>query len=344
MMKAVAKAYPSIGLTPIEAQEPDIQEDDDVIVEVISASICGTDMHIYEWDEWAQSKMKLPRIVGHEMVGRVAKIGRNVKNLDIGDIVIGESHIPCQICYYCKTGRMHLCKNLKLLGITTDGCFAEYCKTKEIALWKLNSKINPEHASIFEPLGNAVHSIFETNPSNKDIIVYGCGPIGLATIFFLKKLGASKVIGIDISNYRLNFAKKFGADKVINAKEENIEEIVSSEFPEGADILFEMSGAKEAYKKGLKLLKAGATVILLGIPSGNVEVNVSGDIILKEVQLKGIFGRKMFETWYELEKLINEVGFPFEDFITQKFSIFDFDKAFETMKSGNCIKIVLKPS
>src|SRR5579875_3654514 len=342
-MKAIAKVHPYQGLTFIESEEPKIQEEDEVIVEVISASICGTDLHIYDWDEWAQRRMQLPRIVGHEMVGRVVKTGKNVRSLDIGDIVVGESHIPCQTCYYCRTGRMHICKNLKLLGITIDGCFAEYCKTKEIALWKLGSKVNPEDASTFEPLGNAVHSIFETNPANKDILVYGCGPIGLATIYFLKRLGASKVIGVDISDYRLSLAKKFGADKVVNSKSENVEEIIYSELPEGIDILFEMSGSKDGFRKGIKLLKSGSTAVLLGIPRGDIELNIADDLVLKEIKLIGVFGRKIFETWYLLEKLINEYGFPFEEFITHRFNLLEYDKAFEFLKKGTCIKVVLKP-
>lgn len=342
-MKALAKIQPAKGLTLIEAQEPRIEEEDEVIIEVLSSSICGTDIHIYEWDDWAKNRIGIPRIIGHEMVGKVIKKGKNVKSLEIGDIVAGESHIPCMNCYYCKTGRMHICKNLKVLGVDIDGCFAEYCKTKEISLWKLNLNLNYEYASSLEPVGNAVHAISETNPIGKDILVYGCGPIGIATIYFLKKLGANHVIGVDISDYRLKVAKVFGANTVINSKKENVEHVIRSEVEEGVDILFEMSGSQDGFTKGLKLLKSGSTAILFGIPQREITIEIAENIILKEIELKGVFGRKMFETWFLLEKLIKKFGFPFEEFITHRFDLLNFDKAFETLKSGNCVKVLLKP-
>lgn len=342
-MKAIAKVRPSRGLTLINVAEPNIVEDDDVVIEVISSSICGTDLHIYEWDEAIRDRIHFPRIIGHEMVGRVIKTGRGVKNLDYGDIVAGESHIPCQNCYYCRTGRMHICKNLKVLGMDIDGCFANYCRSKEISLWKLDAKINYEYASALEPLGNAVHAISEINPRAKDILVYGCGPIGIASIYFLKKLGAKKVVGVDISKFRLDMAKKFGADAVINAKEEIVERKAREIIGEGFDVLLEMSGSQDGFSKGLRLLKPNSLAIFFGLPAKHVYLNVVNDVILKETTIKGVFGRKMFETWYELEKYLNEFGFPFEDFITHKFKLEDFEEAFETLKSGNCGKIILKP-
>ncbi len=342
-MKALAKIQPSRGLSLIEAEESRILEDDEVIVEVISSSICGTDLHLYEWDEWARNRVKIPRIIGHEMVGRVLKKSKEVKGLEIGDIVVGESHIPCQKCYYCKTGRMHICKNLKVLGVDIDGCFAEYCKTKYISLWKLNIDLNPEFASSLEPLGNAMHAVTEIDPNLKEILVYGCGPIGLATIYFLKRLGASKVIGVDISEYRLKTAKNFGADFVINGKLEDVEEKVKEITDEGVDVLFEMSGSQEGFTKGLALLKPDSKAIFFGIPSRKIELEVAKDIVEKEIEIKGVFGRKMFETWYKLEEFIKHFGFPFEEFITHRFKLEEFENAFETLKKGNCIKVLLKP-
>jgi Threonine dehydrogenase and related Zn-dependent dehydrogenases len=222
-MKAVAKVKEGIGLDLVNVDKSETLNEDEALIEVISASICGTDIHIYNWDEWARKRIKIPRIIGHEVVGKVVKVGKNVKNLVEGDIVASESHIPCLKCYYCKTGRMHVCKNLSLLGIDVDGGFAEYFKSKEISLWKINLNINYEYCAVLEPLGNAIHALSEANVELKNVLIIGCGPIGLATIYFAKKLGALNVIGVDISDYRLELAKKMNADYTINAKLENVE-------------------------------------------------------------------------------------------------------------------------
>lgn len=341
-MKALAKDSPSRGLSLIEAKEPMIIEDDDVIVKVLYSSVCGTDLHIYEWDDWARSRVKIPRIIGHEMVGEVLKVGRSVKNLEVGDIVAGESHIPCQNCYYCRTGRMHLCSNMKILGIDIDGCFAELCKTKAISLWKPNIDLKTEYLSSLEPLGNAVHVISEINPGIKDVLVYGCGPIGLATIYFLKRLGSSKVIAVDISEYRLEVAKRLGADLIVNAKKEDPEERVKEYTNDGVDLLLEMSGSQDGFSKGLRLLRANSVAIFFGIPSRKIELEVAETIIFKEIHIKGVFGRKMFENWYMLEKLIEKFGFPFEEFITHRFGLEEYEEAFNILKKGDCVKILLK--
>jgi len=339
-MKALAKTKPEKGFDFIEAEEPRI-EDDEVLVKVLYSSICGTDLHIYEWDEWARKRINIPRIIGHEMVGKVVKIGKNVKGLIEGDIVIGESHIPCLNCYYCKTGKMHICKNLKILGIDVDGCFAELCKIKFISLWKNNLNINLEYLSVLEPLGNAVHAVFEADVSNKDILIIGCGPIGLSTIYLCKKLGASLVIGVDISDYRLDLAKKFGADYVFNPKREDVVEEIKK-VSEGIDVFFEMSGSQESFNKGLSLLKYDSTAIFFGLPSGMIYLDVTNQIILKETKIKGVFGRKMFETWYELENILKKFNFPFDLLITHKFKLEEINEAISIIKNGECGKVVLK--
>jgi threonine 3-dehydrogenase len=341
-MKAIAKTKAEKGLNLINTEEPKISNEDEVLIEVISASICGTDIHIYDWDEWVSKRIKIPRIIGHEVVGKVIKVGKNVKNIVEGDIVATESHIPCLKCYYCRTGRMHICSNLLILGVDVDGGFAEYFKSKEISLWKINFNINYEYCSTLEPLGNAVHCLSEIDVELKNILIIGCGPIGLATIYFAKKLGALNVIGVDISDYRLNLAKKMNADHVINARYEDVEKkVLEITNNEGVDVFLEMSGAESSFEKGLKLLKNDSSAIFFGIPSKPIHIDVT-NIIFKEISIKGIFGRKMFDTWYKLETLIKKYGFPFEDFITHKFKLEEFEKAFNILKEGKCGKVLIK--
>jgi threonine 3-dehydrogenase len=341
-MKCLAKITNSKGLILSNFEEPKIEFMDDVIVNVLGASICGTDLHIYEWDDWAKNRIKPPLIVGHEMMGKVVEVGSYVKNVKIGDIVVGESHIPCLTCYNCRTGKMHICLNLKVLGVDINGCFAEYCKTKEISLWKIGDYIEKQYASALEPLGNAIHAIFEANVNGKDITVFGCGPIGLATIFMAKKLGAINIIAVDISEYRMKMAYKMGADTVLDARDKKLkEEILKSTNGIGVDVFFEMSGAQSAYNIGLETLKSSGLAILFGLPSKEISLNVADRIIFKEIRLKGIFGRKIYDTWYKLEKFLKKYGFPFQDFITHRFKIDNFEEAFETLKSGNCGKILL---
>ena len=333
-----AKKAPGAELKQVDIPEPGPY---DVLARVKATSICGTDAHIYFWNKWAASVSKPPKIMGHEFAAQVVEVGKHVTHLKKGDMISGETHIYCGTCVQCLAGNRHLCENMKLRGVDTDGCFAEYVLVSSNTAWKNDPSIPAVVASVQEPLGNAVHSVFSGEVTGRSILVLGCGPIGLCAIELCKSAGAAKVIAVDISEYRLNLATKMDADVVINGATQNTRKEVASILPHGADVVLEMSGSGKALNDGLKVVKPAGRVTLLGLPSGRVSIDLSNDVILKGLTLQGIFGRKIFSTWELASRLMKTRSVNLKKIITHKLTLNDYEEAFDLIKEGKCGKIVM---
>ena len=329
---------PGAVLKDVDVPEPGPYE---VLAKVRATSICGTDAHIYFWNKWAASVSTPPKIMGHEFAAQIVQVGKSVVHLKKGDMISGETHIYCGTCVQCLAGNRHLCENMRLRGVDTDGCFAEYVVVSSNTAWKNDPSIPPIVASVQEPLGNAVHSVFSGEVTGRSILVLGCGPIGLCAIELCKSAGAAKVIAVDISEYRLNMADKMGADVVINGEKENTRQRVSEILPHGADVVLEMSGSGKALNDGLKVVKHGGRVTLLGLPAGRVSLDLSNDVITKGITLQGIFGRKIFSTWELASRLMKNRSVNLNKIITHRLHLKDYKKAFELISEGKCGKIVM---
>ena len=342
-MNAICKLNPALGAELIDVDTPNLTPNS-VLVEVLFTSICGTDIHIFDWDQWASSRMNLPLIIGHELSGKVIEIGSNVKSVNCGDFISAESHVTCGSCLQCSTGLSHLCNVVKLRGVDFDGCFADFAMIDESSIWVNDSCISPEIASIQEPFGNALHSLTYTNVKDEKVIVLGCGPIGLCAIALCHLFGAEQIFAVDISEYRLDLASKMGATEIINATSDNYsKDIMDMTNGLGVGILLELSGSPIALSEGLKLVRSGGYVSLLGLPSKNVSLDISNDIILKGLTVQGIFGRILPKTWEETSKILTSNKLNLSDLITHQFKLEEFNSAFNLMKTGMCGKIVMSP-
>jgi threonine 3-dehydrogenase len=340
-MKAIVKVNPGKGAEMRSVPIPKIGPKD-VLVQVKMVSICGTDLHIYAWDQWASSRIKLPRVFGHELSGEVIAVGDDVASVQVGAFVSAETHIPCGHCIQCRTGNAHVCKNVKILGVDVDGCFAEYVAVPEGNVWKNDKSLPLEQTSLQEPLGNATYTVLTDEIVGKTVLASGCGPIGVMAIGVARACGASTIIGVDIIDYRLNLAKKMGADFVLNDKKEDIvAKIMSITDGEGVDVLLEMSGVPSTIRKGFKVLRNAGRASLLGIPVLPMEIDLSNDIIFKGVKVYGITGRRMFDTWFQLSRLLKSHRLDISPVITHRLRFEEFEKGFDLMMSGNCGKIIL---
>lgn len=349
-MHAIIKKSPKPGVS-IEKVEVPAPRRREVLVKIEKAAICGTDLHIWEWDHWAQKRIKnLPLIIGHEFAGVVIDKGDDVVKVDIGDHVSGETHIVDETCYQCRTGRMHICENLRILGVDVNGAFAEYIVIPELNAWVNDKSLDPRIASIQEPLGNAVHTIFPRDDiepiAGKSVLVTGCGPIGLMSIAVLRTIGARKIIASEVSDFRLKYAEKMGADIVINPLNENLEKIIMEETKgRGVDILLEMSGAEAALKSGLKVVTPGGRVSLLGIYNKEIAIDWNEFVTFKGIRIYGITGRRMFQTWYQVKGLleIKEFRNKIKTLITHELKMKDINKGMELLRSKEAVKIILDP-
>ena len=341
-MKAVVKARPGAGLEMSRCPIPEYGPNE-VLVKVRAASICGTDQHIYRWDTWAESRIHPPLVVGHEVCGEVVARGAAVKVPNLGDFVSLESHVICNTCAYCRTGRGHICQNTRLIGVDRDGGFAEY-----IAIDAQNAWVNPpdmpvEIAVLQENFGNAVHTAFTTDVTSKKVLITGCGPVGVMTIAVAKAAGARAIYATDVSDYRLNLARAMGADLAVHAKEDVIESIRAATDGEGVDVLLEMSGAPSAIEQGFTLLKPGGEAALLGVAPGPFTFDWNHHIVFKAARVYGVSGRKLWETWYQSRGLVRSGAVDLSPVVTHRFSLREYDKAFEVMASGESGKVVLFP-
>ncbi len=341
-MMAVVKERPEKGFTVTEKTISTDLTKDEVLVKVHHTSFCGTDYHIYTYDDWAKNRLQLPLTVGHEFSGEVIRIGNNVSRVNVGDIVSAETHIICGECEFCKRGEGHICENTKIIGVDTDGCFAEYIKMPAANCFVNSKEANPLHLSVQEPLGNAVHTMNHFDIKDKTVAIVGCGPIGLMGVDVSKAYEAKKVIAIEVNAYRRNLAKKLGADVVIDPIHEDvIQRVLEETDGRGVDVVGEFSGNKTAIQQAFKYIKAGGGMSMLGIPSQSIELDIANDIVFKGIHIYGVVGRKIYETWYEVRRLIDSDKLHLNDIITHQFPLKDINKAAEIMGSGNCGKIVL---
>ena len=342
-MKAVVKKEAGYGAELSEVAIPETGQDE-VMIKVKSTSICGTDFHIYSWDDWAKENIVPPQIMGHEVAGEVVKIGARVTSVQVGDFVSAETHIPCGQCYQCQTGKQHICNDLKILGVHTDGVFADYAVLKEVVVWKNDPAIPATYASVQEPLGNAIDTILAGDVAGKNVLIVGAGPAGLLATGVARAFGATKIIVSEPNQYRRNIADAMGADLMVNPLAENLEEVVSDATGGvGVDFVAEMSGHPLALNQGLRSITAGGQMALLGLPTEKVLLDLSADVIFKGIKLIGITGREMFKTWHLAARLIKEKRLDLEPVITHQFPLEQFAKGMELMQNGNCGKILLIP-
>ena len=344
LMNVVVKDKPEVGLTRMKKEIPSDVAPHEVLIKVNYASVCGTDYHIYKYDDWAKKRLTLPFTAGHEFSGEIVKIGSDVTRVKVGDIVSAETHIICEECEYCLRGEGHICKETLIIGVDTDGCFAEYVKIPAMNCFVNSPDANPLHLSVQEPLGNAVHTMAHFDIKDKDVVVVGCGPIGLMGVNVAKAYGAKKIIAIEVNEYRLNLAKELGADVIINPMNEDvIERVLSETNGQGPDVIGEFSGNKTAIEQAFKYLKPGGGLSLLGIPSKDIEIDLANDIVFKGIRVYGVVGRKIYETWYQVKELVDNNRLELDKIITHTFPMSKIDEAMKLMGSGNCGKIVIDP-
>jgi threonine 3-dehydrogenase len=343
-MKAIVKSKPAPGLDVMIAKDPTPGERD-VIVKVRMAGICGTDLHIYSWDEWSKNRIRPPVILGHELVGDVVEVGPEVTRVKKGEYVSAECHITCGKCYQCKTGEAHICQDVKVLGVDMNGCFAEYIAVPESQIWKVDQSIAPEIAAILDPIGNAVYTVLSGEVAGLTLGVVGCGPIGLVAAAVARASGATRVYAFDISDYRLNLAEQVGADEVINdSKVDPIEAVMEETDGAGLDVVLEMSGNPNGIRTAFKVLRRGGRMSMLGLPKEPLMLDIANDIVLKGITIHGIHGRKIFRTWYEGTRMLKSGRINLDPIITHKMAFEDIDKAMEVMKEGLCGKVLLFPN
>lgn len=341
-MKAVIKPSAGPGAELATVPIPRIGPKE-VLVKVRAASICGTDVHIYTWDPWAQGRIKPPLIFGHELAGDVVEVGNEVTRLKVGDYVSAESHVVCGTCHQCLTGQGHVCQNYRILGVDIPGVFAEYVALPEANAWKNDKNLPPEIASIQDPLGNAVHTALSGQIVGNTVAVIGSGPIGVLAVAVSKAAGAAAVFATDINDYRLDLAKKMGAVLTVNSRETDpVEAILKANHGVGVDVVLEMSGNPTAIRQGFKMLRNGGRISLLGIPSKPMELDLANDIVFKGAIVHGITGRRLYDTWYKMAGLFR-AGLDVRPAITHRFRMDEFEEGMKVMISGNSGKVVLFP-
>ncbi|MCZ4695962.1 L-threonine 3-dehydrogenase [Ancylomarina euxinus] len=337
-MKALVKSKAEKGLWMEEVDVPKVGIND-VLVKIKKTAICGTDLHIYKWDEWAQNTIKPGMIIGHEYVGEVAEMGAGVTGFKIGDRVTGEGHIACGHCRNCRRGRKHVCENTVGIGVNIDGIFAEYAAIPSSNLMKMSDQIDDELLAIMDPFGNATHTALSFSVIGEDVLVTGAGLIGSMAVAIAKFAGARYVVATETNPYRIELAKKMGATRVVNPMEESLDDVMKELGVIGFDIGLECSGSPAAFNDMVSHMYNSGKISLLGILPSQTQVNWS-DIIFKGLQLKGIYGREMYETWYQMEQMLMS-GLDLSPMISHRFDAADFQKGFDIMEEGNCGKVIL---
>lgn len=339
-MKALGKLKKELGIWMYDAAMPTMGSNE-VLVKIKKTAICGTDIHIYNWDEWAQKTIPVPITTGHEFVGIVEKVGESVTCVKVGDRVSGEGHIVCGFCRNCRAGRRHLCRNTVGIGVNRTGCFAEYLSIPEANIYPLPKDVSDDEASILDPLGNATHTALSFDLVGEDVLITGAGPIGCMAAAICRHVGARHVVITDVNHYRLDLAKKMGATRTVNVAKESLDDVMKElKMEEGFDIGLEMSGNTTAFNDMIRLMDNGGKIALLGIIPYHAGINWS-DVIFKGLFIKGIYGREMFETWYKTIAMLQS-GLDIKPVITHHFKIDDYQNAFEIMRSGQSGKVILE--
>src|SRR6516165_8334434 len=343
-MLAVVKPTSAPGSEVREVAKPEIGADD-VLVKVKVASICGTDVHIYNWDQWAQRRIHPPLIPGHEFCGVVEAVGAKVTSVQEGDFVSAEMHLACGKCLQCRTGESHICQNVKIIGVDADGAFAEYVVIPESNIWKLDPAIPPDYASILDPLGNAVHTVLAGEIAAKAVAITGCGPIGLFSIAVARACGATQIYALEVNEHRRNIAKQMKADFALDPSKDDVYSVVMDNTGgTGVDVVLEMAARSEAIRTGFKILRLGGRMSLLGIPSRPIELNLAEEVIFKGATVQGINGRRMYQTWYQMTALLKAGKLDLHPVITNKIAMKDFASGMVLLKTGEASKILVYPN
>jgi threonine 3-dehydrogenase len=338
-MKALVKAKSEPGIWLEDVPKPEIGIND-VLIRVQRTGICGTDLHIYNWDKWAQKTIPVPMVVGHEFAGVIEAIGSNVHDFRIGDIVSGEGHLVCGHCRNCLAGRRHLCKDTHGVGVTRPGAFAEYLSLPQTNIWYHDQNLDRDVMSIFDPFGNAVHAALSFEILGEDVLITGAGPIGIMAAAVVRHAGARHVVVTDVNPYRLALAAKMGATRTVDVSSEKLADVQKElGMREGFDVGLEMSGNPSAFRELLASMAHGGKVSLLGIPSDDISIDWN-TVIFNGLTIKGIYGREMYETWYQMTVMLQS-GLNIEPVITHRLPYQEFEQGFQAMKSGNCGKVVL---
>ncbi len=338
-MKALVKSSRARGLSLQDVPEPKIGIND-VLIRVTHTGICGTDLHIFDWDDWAQATIPVPMVIGHEFVGEIVEIGSNVNDFHPGEVVSGEGHVVCGRCRNCLAGRRHLCAHTQGVGVNRPGAFAEYIALPMSNIWRHAPNINREVAAIFDPFGNAVHTALSFPVLGEDVLITGAGPIGLMTIPVVRHAGARFVAVTDLNPYRLELARKMGASLAVDPRHTSIAEAQKQlGMQEGFDVGLEMSGNPAAFREMIANMSHGAKIAMLGIPAKEMSIDWR-QVIFNMLTIKGIYGREMYETWYKMTVML-ESGLDITPVITHRFCYRDFEKGFEVMRSGNSGKVIL---
>jgi|TARA_B110000091_G_C13799351_1_gene469416 threonine 3-dehydrogenase len=338
-MKALAKLHSEKGIWMTECEKPTVGHND-LLIKIHKTAICGTDMHIYQWDEWAQKTIPVPMVVGHEYVGEVVDMGQEVRGFVVGDRVSGEGHITCGHCRNCRAGRRHLCRNTTGVGVNRQGAFAEYLVIPAFNAFKIPDNISSDLAAIFDPFGNAVHTALSFDLVGEDVLITGAGPIGIMAAAVARHVGARHVVITDINEYRLDLAAKMGATRAVNVSNTKLQDVMRElGMTEGFDVGLEMSGVPSALHDMLDKMNNGGKIAMLGIPPNDVAIDWN-QVIFKGLLIKGIYGREMFETWYKMASLI-QGGLDLKPMVTHQFAIDDFQQGFDVMGSGQSGKVIL---
>lgn len=340
-MKSLAKTKAEPGIWMQDNETPEIGPND-VLVRIKKSAICGTDLHIYKWDDWASKTIPVPMVVGHEYVGVIEKLGSEVKHLTVGQRVSGEGHIVCGHCRNCRAGKRHLCRNTLGVGVHRPGSFAEYLSLPAENIFPIPDDIDDELASIFDPFGNAVHTALSFDLVGEDVLITGAGPIGIMAVAICKHVGARHVVITDVNPYRLELAKKLGATRAVDVSKENLATVMKDlGMKEGFDVGLEMSGIESAFQSMIQSMNHGGKISLLGIPAGGKMAIDWNQVIFKGLIIKGIYGREMYETWYKMTSMLQS-GLDIRPVITHRLPIDRYIEGFEAMKSGQCGKVILE--
>lgn len=339
-MRALVKAKAEPGIWLEDVSEPAIGHND-VLVKIRQTAICGTDMHIHDWDDWARRTIPVPMTTGHEFVGEIVARGSEVRGVEIGQRVSGEGHVTCGHCRNCRAGRRHLCRNARGIGVNRPGCFAEYLSIPAVNIFPLPDEIPDEIAAFLDPLGNATHTALSFDLVGEDVLITGAGPIGCMAAAIARHAGARYIVITDVNEYRLTLARKMGVDRAVNVATGSLDDTVTGlGMTEGFDVGMEMSGNPQALRQLLQSMVHGGHVALLGIPPGETAIDWN-DVIFKGLILKGVYGREMFETWYKMASMLHS-GLDVSPILTHHYPAERFQEAFDTMGSGQSGKVVLK--
>ncbi|MHB8423820.1 MAG: L-threonine 3-dehydrogenase [Gammaproteobacteria bacterium] len=338
-MKALVKAKAAEGIWLQDMPKPKIGPND-LLIKIKKTAICGTDIHIYNWDEWAKKTIPVPMTVGHEFVGVVAEIGSEVQGFKLGERVSGEGHITCGHCRNCRAGRRHLCANTVGVGVNRPGCFAEYLAIPAMNAFPLPDAISDDIAAFLDPFGNATHTALSFDLVGEDVLITGAGPIGVMAVAIARHAGARHVVITDVNDYRLGLAGKMGATRAVNVQKDKLDDAMKElRMTEGFDVGLEMSGNPQAFRQMLAGMRHGGSIALLGLPPGETAIDWN-QVIFKGLILKGIYGREMFETWYKMAAMLQS-GLDLTPVLTHHFPINDFQQGFDVMRSGQSGKVVL---